>query len=110
MLNKTVSIVLYALPIVVMIGLIPLIKNDYVLSLVYLACIITLLFIKSEKNDLFAVIFGFIAITISEAFFVSTGVETFIRNTLFGLMPFWLPLLWAYAFLSIKRSLRILDR
>ena len=109
MLKKAWIIALYALPIAVMIGLIPLIQNDYALAGIYLAFIIALLFIKEERNDVIALLFGFIAITASESFFVSTGVETFQRNSLFGLMPLWLPFLWAYAFVTIKRSLKVLS-
>ena len=110
MQRKIGSVALYALPIVFMIGLIPLIPNDYALTVIYSACIVALLFIKSEENDVTALLFGFVAISISEFFFVSTGVETFTRNSLFGIMPLWLPFLWGYAFVTIKRSLRILDR
>lgn len=93
-----------------MIGLIPVIANDYALAAVYVAFIAGLMLIKSEKNDWAALIFGLIGITISEYIFISTGVETFTRNSLFGIMPLWMPLLWAYAFVTIKRSLRVLDR
>ena len=93
-----------------MIGFIPLVENDYLLTLIYLIFIIALMSTKSEKNDWSALLFGLIGITISESIFISTGVETFVRNSLFGLMPLWLPFLWAYAFVTIKRSLRILDR
>ncbi len=47
---------------------------------------------------------------ISEYLFIKTGVETFTRNSLFGLMPLWLPFLWAYAFVVIKRAIKILDK
>ncbi len=46
----------------------------------------------------------------SEYVFCSTGVETFVRNSLFGLMPIWLPFLWGYGFIAIKRSVLILDK
>ena len=46
---------------------------------------------------------------ISEAIFISTGVETFIRNSLFGLMPLWLPFLWGYCFVAMKRAIKILN-
>ncbi len=110
MVNKVKAVATYCIPIVVMIGLIPFVSNDYLLIAIYILFTIALLFIKSEKNDLLAFLFGLVGITISEAFFVSTGVETFLRHSLFGLMPIWLPLLWAYAFVTIKRSLRILDK
>ena len=109
MLQKTKIIFFYTLPVVVMIGLIPFIKNDYLLTIIYLLFIIALLSIKKEQNDVVALLFGFIAITLSELFFVSTGVEKFVRHSLFGLIPFWLPFLWAYAFVSVKRCLRVLD-
>ncbi len=110
MQQKVRSIILYFIPIVIMIGLIPLISNDYILTLVYIVCIAILMFVKSEKNDLAALLLGLIGIAISEYIFISTGVETFIRNSFLGLMPLWLPFLWAYVFITIKRSLRILDR
>ena len=109
MLKKILPIGFYSLPILVMIGLIPLILNDYVLTIMYGLLIVALLSFKSERNDIIALIFGFAGITISEYFFVSTGVETFLRTSLFGIMPLWLPFLWAYTFVTIKRSLRILD-
>jgi len=109
-MHKLKALFLYTLPVVVMIGLIPFVQNDFVLTAVYVAFIIALLSIKSARHDFLALVFGFVAITISELFFVSTGVETFTRHTLFGLIPFWLPFLWAYAFVTIKRCLNILSR
>ena len=47
---------------------------------------------------------------LSEAFFISTGVETFTRTSLLGIMPLWLPVLWGYAFVAIKRAILILDQ
>jgi hypothetical protein len=47
---------------------------------------------------------------VSEYLFIKTGVETFNRTTLFGLMPLWLPFLWAYGFVAIKRSTEILSK
>jgi hypothetical protein len=109
-MQKLKAVALYSLPIVVMIGLIPLVGNDYALTALYVAFIIALLSIKAARHDFLALVFGFVAITLSELFFVSTGVETFTRQTLFGLIPFWLPFLWAYAFVTIKRCLAILSR
>ncbi len=99
-----------ALPVALMIGLIPIIPNDCVLALIYILIAATSFVIKREKYDYPAYVFGLIVITASEYFFIQTGVETFIRNSLFGIMPIWLPLLWAYAFVSVKRSLKIIDR
>lgn len=92
-----------------MIGLIPIVQNDYFLAFCYALIIAISLFIKKEKNDFVFLAFGFIGMIIFESFFISTGVETFIRNSLFGLMPLWLPFLWAYAFVAMKRSIKIIE-
>jgi len=109
MMNKFSKIILNAIPILVMIGLIPLVRNDYILTGIYAAIIIVALLIKKERNDLLVLVFGFFIMIASEYLFISTGVETFERNSLFGLMPLWLPFLWAYGFVAIKRSALILN-
>lgn len=93
-----------------MIGLIPFIQNDYILTLVDIGVIFTSLAIKMRRNDLTVLVFGFCIMIISEYLFISTGVETFNRNSLFGLMPLWLPFLWGYGFIAIKRSIEIINR
>ena len=108
--NKIFSIFLNAIPIILMIIIIPVFKNDYILTGIYVLIILLSFFIKYEKQDYLFFIFGFIFMTISEYLFVSTGVETFIRNSLFGLMPLWLPILWAYSFVAMKRAIIILDK
>lgn len=108
--GKMYKIFLNTIPILVMIGLIPLVSNDYFLTLIYIIVILTSLMIKRTHNDLTVFVFGFVVMIISEYLFVSTGVETFVRNSLFGLMPLWLPFLWGYGFVAIKRSVEILDR
>ena len=92
-----------------MVLLIPLIANDYYLAATYIAITVISFLIKRERNDVFIFFFGLIVMTTSETFFLMTGVETFSRNTLFGIMPIWLPLLWAYGFVAIKRGVRILE-
>jgi hypothetical protein len=104
------KILLYILAIAVMIGLIPLIQNDFILTGVYLVFIAVTLSIRREKNDWIFLVFGFVGLFCSEYFFISTGVETFNRHTLFGVMPVWLPFLWSYAFMIIGRCIRILDK
>ena len=108
-MNKPIKIFLNALPVLVMIGLIPLVKNDYWLSGIYVIIIIASLLIKKTKNDIVVLVFGFVIMIVSEYIFTSTGVETFNRNTLFGLMPIWLPFLWSYGFVAIKRSVEVLN-
>lgn len=109
MLQKIAKIFLNALPIIVMISLIPFVRNDFALTGLYCAIIIAALLVKYEKRDYIFLVFGFIALFFSELFFVSTGVEIFLRTSLFGVLPLWLPFLWAYAFVAIKRSIIILN-
>ena len=102
-------IVSNALPVVGMILLIPFIENDYILALVYVVVILIALAIHQDERDRVFVIFGFIASFMAEALFTSTGVETFERRTLFGIMPLWLPILWAYVFMAMRRAVEALN-
>jgi hypothetical protein len=108
-LKKVWHIFLNALPILVMIVLIPLISNDIVLTMAYVIVIVFALMIERKKNDIRVMIFGFIIMIVCEWIFISTGVETFQRNSLFGIMPLWLPFLWAYGFVAIKRSIEVIN-
>ena len=108
-MKKALNITIIAIPTLIMIGLIPLIINDYSLAVIYIAIIAVSLIIKNTKNDLLVFTFGLFIMIVSEYLFVSTGVETFQRNSLFGLMPLWLPFLWGYGFIAIKRSIEVLN-
>lgn len=108
--NKILQIFLNTIPIILMIALIPIFKNDYILTGIYALIIAISFTIKYDKKDYLFFIFGLIIMIISEYFFVSTGVETFTRNSLFGIIPLWLPVIWAYAFVTMKRAIIILDK
>lgn len=108
-IKKLVQILVNTIPIIIMIGLIPLVANDYLLTAIDAIIIIIALAVKRNKNDITVLIFGFFIMIVAEYFFVMTGVETFSRNTLFGLMPLWLPFLWAYGYVAIKRAVEILE-
>ena len=108
-MKKISTIFLNAIPVLIMIGLIPIIRNDYVLTLVDIGIIIASLIFKKYKNDFLVFTLGFFVMIISEYLFISTGVETFNRDSLFGLMPLWLPFLWGYGFVTIKRSIEIIN-
>ena len=108
-MTKVFQIALNAVPVLLMIGLIPLVRNDYILTGIYALIILAALIIKRNRNDILVLIFGFFIMIVFEYLFVSTGVETFQRNSLFGLMPLWLPFLWSYGFIAIKRSVEILN-
>lgn len=107
-MHKLFHIFLNSLPVIVMIALIPLVLNDYLLTSLYVLIIVASLSVKCTRDDLVVLGFGFIVMLTSEYLFIRTGVETFNRNTLWGLMPLWLPFLWAYGFVAIKRSAQIL--
>ena len=109
-MNKAYQIFLNAIPILLMIGLIPFVPNDYILTLMYVIIIAVSLAFKRTPNDILVLAIGFVLMTLFEYLFISTGVETFNRNTLFGLMPFWLPFLWGYGFVAIKRSIETLNK
>ena len=104
------TVVTNALPIAVMIALIPLIENDVALTAVYAIFILAALMTRQDKKDLIFLIFGFVTLFFSEYLFISTGVETFERRSLLGVMPLWLPFLWAYVFIAIRRMVAGLER
>lgn len=98
-----------AMPVVVMIALVPLVPNDYALTIVYLA-IIGVSALRYTREDIAFLAFGFCALLAGEYLFLLTGVESFTRHTLFGVMPLWLPFLWAYVFVAIKRGVVLFGR
>lgn len=108
--DKFLQIFLNTIPVIIMIALIPFFKNDYVLTGIYTLIIAISFAVKYQQKDYLFFMFGFIIMVISEYFFISTGVEIFIRNSLLGLMPLWLPFLWAYSFVVIKRAVVILNK
>jgi hypothetical protein len=108
-LHKTKYIFFNALPVLVMVLLIPFVQNDFLLTGIYMCIIAVSFWIKYEPKDWVFFIFGFCIMIASELLFISTGVETFVRNSLFGIMPLWLPFLWAYGFVAIHRATHILE-
>jgi hypothetical protein len=109
-MKKILRIFLNTIPVLLMVGLIPFIWNDYVLTGVYAAIIAAAFLVKRMEYDATVFIFGFFAMMASEYLFINTGVETFTRNSLMGLMPLWLPLLWGYGFVAIKRAIEVLNK
>ncbi|MBI4158554.1 MAG: DUF2878 family protein [Candidatus Yanofskybacteria bacterium] len=103
MIKNLPQILLYLAVIVIMIGLPTFIKNDYFLTVIYLGVIIASVTIKKERADMLVLAVGFLGTSIGEYLFISTGIETFNRTSFLGVMPLWLPFLWGYIFLSIKR-------
>lgn len=93
-----------------MIGLVPIINNDYFLALIFSLIIIISFRIKKESHEGLIFVSGFFLMIFFEFIFISTQVEVFYRNSLFGIMPVWLPILWAYGFVAISRAVKILDK
>jgi hypothetical protein len=106
--TKTLMIIYEAVPIIFMIALIKFIQNDIFLLLTYIAIIAVSFSARILQDDYIFFTFGFIAMTITEMYFISTGVETFKRNSLLGFIPVWLPFLWGYAFVAMKRAISIM--
>ena len=106
-LFKVKKIIIQTLPLILMIILIMIIQNDFLLLGIYIIIIIFSFLIKYHKREYIYFLFGLIGMFISEMIFIRTGVETFNRASFFG-MPIWLPLLWAYAFVIIKRAIIII--
>lgn len=98
------------LPIVGMIALIPLIRDDTILTILYGVIGYIRLWFFSVKHDRTIYTLGFLIMIILEAYFVSTGVEVFTRQSLLGIMPLWLPFLWAYSFLAMRRIIHLIER
>lgn len=107
-MRKLTKTTLNMIPILLMIALIPFVKNDYYLLAVFAAIICASFIIHREKKEWQVFVFGLIVMTFFEYIFVGTGVETFSRNSLLGIMPIWLPVLWAYGFVAIKRAVTII--
>lgn len=109
-MQKLYAILINFVPILFMIALIPLIQSDIFLTAAYILIIGIAFFFQYMKNDGLIFIFGFVMMTISEYFFISTWVEQFIRNSLFGIMPLWLPFIWGYGFVAIRRGISIIEK
>lgn len=108
--GKIVKIFVNVVPVLIMIGLIPFVQNDYVLTLLYVVIIAVALFVKYEKREWIFLLVGFFGMMVSEYIFTSTGVEIFVRDSLFGLIPIWLPFLWAYGFVAMKRAINTMEK
>ena len=109
LLFVAVRLVLLSLPIAFMILLIPFVPNDYLLAIIYVL-VIGVSSVRYSKKDFVFLAFGFVALLLAETLFISTGVEVFERRTLLGIMPVWLPLLWAYVFVAVKRSALMFEK
>lgn len=106
-MDKIIKIIFNIIPIFLMIALISLIEDDYFLTSVYILIIAASFFAKYEKDDALFLLSGFIIMLIFEYLFINMGVETFNRTSLLGIMPIWLPFLWSYVFVVVKRFISV---
>lgn len=92
-----------------MIALVPYVRNDFALAGIYLI-IIAISAIRYSRKDFIFLVLGFLIFLGGEYLFISTGVEVFERRTLLGAMPVWLPLLWAYIFVTMRRGVLLFEK
>ena len=104
-----VRILAIGFPILCMIAFIPFVRNDFLLAAIYIM-IIAVSALRYQRQDFLLLGVGCVVLFFSEYLFISTGVETFERRSLFGVMPLWLPLLWAYVFVAIKRGTTVIGK
>lgn len=102
-------ILLNLIPVILMIALIPLVENDYLLAGIFIVIAAVSFLVKYDKKDFVFLLIGLVLLTLSEYLFISTGVEVFQRRALIFGMPLWLPILWGYAFVVIRRGIVIID-
>lgn len=107
--KKITKIILNAVPVILMIALIAVVRNDYYLALIYILIIVAALLIKCERNDWIYFVLGLVLMTAFELFFIWAGSETFNRISFLGKLPIWLPIIWGYGFVAIKRTVIIIE-
>lgn len=90
-------------PLFLMILLILFVKNDYFLTIIYISIIGVAFALHYKKKEWVILVGGMILSIFLEYILVSIGTEAFHRNSLFGIMPLWLPFLWGYSLVVMKR-------
>lgn len=106
LLRKVIVIVV---SILLMVALIPYITSDFGLGMIYISVAAATFLLSKDKKEVLFFVLGFLLLTFAEIWFVSMGVETFNRETLFFGIPLWLPILWGYVFIMIRRGVHALD-
>ena len=78
-------------------------KNNIILSIIYLVAILIILKVKYYQGDLFALIYGFVIGLLVETIGTSVSHYQSFANPDFLGIPMWLPIVWAYGFMLMKR-------
>lgn len=107
-MKKVITVLLEAFPVLLMLSLLYLVKDEHLLFWLFVLIAAVSLLVRYKPLDLTALFLGMVIMTIGEVIFVSSGVEVFESRSLFGLMPLWLPVLWGYGFVAIKRVTKML--
>ncbi len=99
-----------SVPILLMIAMLPIVPGEFARMAIFaLITLAALLIIKAGKLDWFLFTFGFVVMSFFEYIFVATSVETFLQRTYLGVMPLWLPILWGYSFVALRRGIREIE-
>ena len=78
-------------------------KNSLLLTFIYLSTILALFLVNYRQGDFFAFFFGVVLGFAIEVFATDiTHIHTFAYSDFFG-MPMWMPIVWGYCFLLMKR-------
>lgn len=83
MKDKSKKILWNILFMALLMSLIYAIKDDILLTIVYVIIILLSFHFKHDKKDFYFFAFGFVAMFFSEYFFIKSGSEVFYRNSLF---------------------------
>lgn len=108
-LQTSWKIFLELIPIFIMFIFIRLfLMNNLILTSLMIITIIISLFVKYEKKEYILMIAGAVLMTLIEILFVNTGAEKFTNPLFFGI-PVWLPIIWAYGLVVMKRIVLLLN-
>ncbi len=82
-------------------------KNNFLLTLIFIAAILVLLVPSRNVREAYLVAIGLTLGILIEAGAQLIGFESYSNPTFFGI-PLWMPFMWSYAFIAIYRVGRAL--
>lgn len=103
-MNKLLKVLIETLPIIFGILLSYLFwRNNFLLFVIYIFLILLLIYIHKDKSELVIFIYGVVIGTIIEVIGTQiSGYQSFAKPD-FGGIPVWLPVVWGYGFIAMKR-------
>lgn len=102
-MKKTLEIIKEFIPILIGFIAIWIIRQEIIISIILILILLLTFKIKYNKNEIYLFIFGIIT-----GFVIEVGSDLIYKlqywenGSLFGI-PIWLPLLWGYGFIFIRR-------